>query len=135
MNAALAIALSSTWLLSRQTKIHNITVSPDFGKMLTSTFVEGLKTTKWPGRSQTFQDSISGAYYHVDGAHTPLSMECCTSWFSGCCRSSNTKKVLIFNCHHERDVVKVLQPLLSQQFEYTIFCPSRSCRPSIVKVS
>ncbi|KAF0689700.1 Aste57867_18883 [Aphanomyces stellatus] len=131
VNAALAIALASTWLAAK-----HATPTPPFHAMITPTILQGLKNAFWPGRSQTLIDPAQpSTVYHIDGAHTPLSIECCVQWFDSCCRATPTAcRVLIFNCHHERDVVTLFQPLLALQFDYVVFCPSRSCRPSIVKI-
>jgi hypothetical protein len=41
---------------------------------------------------------------------------------------------LIFNCHYERDIVRIVEPLVKLPFDHVIFCASRSCRPSHDKV-
>ncbi|CAK4179071.1 unnamed protein product [Aphanomyces euteiches] len=72
VNAALAIVLASTWLGAK----HG-TPLPPFNAIITPTILEGLKLAFWPGRSQTVVDPLSSTIFHVDGAHTPLSIECC----------------------------------------------------------
>ncbi|ETW08689.1 hypothetical protein H310_01217 [Aphanomyces invadans] len=130
VNAALAVVLASTWLSAR----HGAPLPP-FDGMITPTVLQGLKLAFWPGRSQTMVDPLSPTVFHLDGAHTPLSIECCAQWFESCCQATLTdNRVLIFNCHHERDVVKLFLPLLALRFDHVVFCPSRSCRPSIVKI-
>ncbi|CAK4076196.1 unnamed protein product [Aphanomyces euteiches] len=130
VNAALAIVLASTWLGAK----HG-TPLPPFNAIITPTILEGLKLAFWPGRSQTVVDPLSSTIFHVDGAHTPLSIECCAQWFESCCEATPTqRRIFIFNCHHERDVVTLFLPLLKLHFHHVVFCPSRSCRPSIVKI-
>lgn len=45
-------------------------------------FVEGLKSTKWPGRCQTVTDPThAGTTWFLDGAHTLESLQCCMEWY------------------------------------------------------
>lgn len=42
----------------------------------------GLAEAKWPGRCQTIADpSYPSTSWHLDGAHTVESLECCMSWY------------------------------------------------------
>ncbi|KAH9100226.1 hypothetical protein LEN26_016049 [Aphanomyces euteiches] len=127
-NAGLAMALASTWLAVKA----NAVVPPDHLK-LTPTARIGLERTRWPGRAQKLVDpEIDRMTFHLDGAHTPLSVECCVQWFKTCV--SSDRQVLIFNCHHERDIVQLFQPLLGIAFDLVIFCPTGSSRSGICKV-
>ncbi|RHZ02578.1 hypothetical protein DYB35_010117 [Aphanomyces astaci] len=90
---------------------------PPFHRMISPTTLQGLKQAFWPGRSQTIEDPLSTAVFHVDGAHTPLSIECCAHWFDSCCQATD-HRILIFNCHHERDVVTLFLPLLALGFHH-----------------
>ncbi|RHY84676.1 hypothetical protein DYB26_014106 [Aphanomyces astaci] len=114
VNAALAVVLASAWLAAR----HG-TPLPPFHRMISPTTLQGLNQAFWPGRSQTIEDPLSTAVFHVDGAHTPLSIECCAHWFDSCCQARD-HRILIFNCHHERDVVTLFLPLLALGFHHVI---------------
>ncbi|OQR94475.1 folylpolyglutamate synthase [Achlya hypogyna] len=131
VNAALAIVLATQWLQRHDPQ----PLPPAYERIITPTVLRGLTTAFWPGRAQTLQDPKSSTTYYVDGAHTPLSMQCCGHWFAqNCTKNVTDRRVLIFNCHHERDIVRILLPLLDLAFDHVIFTPSRSCRPSIVKI-
>ncbi|KDO33176.1 hypothetical protein SPRG_19385 [Saprolegnia parasitica CBS 223.65] len=131
VNAALAIVLATQWLQRKSP----LPLPPSYPTLATPTVLSGLASAFWPGRAQTISDPTSSATYYVDGAHTPLSMQCCGAWFSqNCDKQPTDQRVLIFNCHHERDIVAILQPLLALSFDHVIFTPSRSCRPSFVKI-
>jgi len=101
---------------------------------LPSSFVEGLKKTRWPGRCQTVADpKLPRLTWFLDGAHTKESLECCMQWFASraaalrqmvpsylhwlnCSRAPvvatlNTvqvTRVLIFNCTNGRSAHALL---------------------------
>lgn len=85
INAALAIALCSTWL---QRTGH---VEINYLKEMThlpEQFVKGLATAALQGRAQIVPDQLiesesSGdLVFYLDGAHSPESMDVCAKWFS-----------------------------------------------------
>jgi len=114
-NATIAVELSRRFLQERQ--------ALEDASELPSTFVAGLKAAKWPGRCQTVADPINGNLtWYLDGAHTIESLDCCMDWFLNpgvgvdsegnlyvlpelsfqefqvFVSSSQTKRILIFNC-------------------------------------
>ena len=73
-NATLAVHLAKKFLTLR--------TGEAFGEDLPSTFVEGLQSTKWPGRCQTVTDPAhEKTTWFLDGAHTLESLDCCMQWF------------------------------------------------------
>ncbi len=73
-NAELAVSLSRKFL---QLKEQTYRQTP-----LPSSFIEGLKSAKWPGRCQTVTDpKFSSTVWFLDGAHTVESLVCCMKWF------------------------------------------------------
>ncbi|KAF0689699.1 Aste57867_18882 [Aphanomyces stellatus] len=125
INASLAVALASTWLAATRGL-------PLVQETMTPTMLEGLRSASWPGRAQSVVDTSSTAVFYLDGAHTPLSMECCVAWFAT--QNSSNPKFLVFNCHHERDVVALFEPLLAIEFDHVVFCPTGGARPSICRI-
>ncbi|ETW08691.1 hypothetical protein, variant [Aphanomyces invadans] len=129
INASLAVALSSTWLAVKAGK-----PIPPLNEAITPIVLKGLQATSWPGRAQNIVDSVSGAIFHLDGAHTPLSVSCCVAWFESCCDDPSKRTTLIFNCHHERDIVSLFQPLLAARFDNVVFCATKCARQSNCRV-
>jgi folylpolyglutamate synthase len=74
MNAGLAVLLSQKFLQSKEQATPQAT--------LPSSFIEGLKDAKWPGRCQTVGDpTYPSTVWFLDGAHTAESLVCCMKWF------------------------------------------------------
>ncbi|KAL9226634.1 hypothetical protein vseg_002423 [Gypsophila vaccaria] len=84
VNAGLAVALCSTWLLrtGHLDVPQNITASS-----LPEQFIKGLATASFQGRAQIVADQYIGTegsedlVFYLDGAHSPESMEVCAKWF------------------------------------------------------
>ncbi|KAJ4478279.1 FolC bifunctional protein [Lentinula aciculospora] len=137
-NASLAVHLAKTFL-------HHL--DPQSEKTpLPQSFVDGLESTRWPGRCQTVADpSHPGLTWYLDGAHTIESLECCIQWFSqpdvGLSSDSTLypfQRLLIFNTGGGRAgpsfleaIFKKLSAQLSQNqsgedifsfFDQAIFC-------------
>lgn len=90
--------------------------------------------------------------FFIDGAHTERSMDACASWFvsastaeAGRHPSTKVKRVLLFNCGHEKSPLTLLHPLRlvcegadglgkhdgdDRGFESVLFCPFDYSRPS-----
>ncbi|KAJ3989629.1 FolC bifunctional protein [Lentinula detonsa] len=135
-NALLAVHLAKTFLLDLDPE----SVKDSFPQ----SFVDGLQSTRWPGRCQTVVDpQHSKLTWYLDGAHTIESLECCIQWFSqpGVGSPSDStpgpfQRVLIFNTGGGRagpsfleSVYKQLSLQLSQLgeepasfFDQAIFC-------------
>ena len=71
--------------------------------------------------------------FFLDGAHTPRSMKLCAGWFGEVSAAANAK-ALLFYCSHDRDIVKIIEPLLKIGFKYVIFCPVDHSKPSSIKM-
>lgn len=137
LNAELAVALSDavmTGSASNQRK-----------RKHTGSLYEALENASWPGRCQTVQ--LDGAAcptnLRLDGSHTPISLKAGFDWFCSVSNSSQAtaKRVLIFNCSHERNPVELLQLLLKSSlvgdqkvppFKQVFFCRADFSRPSAV---
>ncbi|KAL1944204.1 hypothetical protein VTO73DRAFT_3389 [Trametes versicolor] len=101
-NATLAVHLAKKFIATQ--------TSDSLEGDLPPVFVEGLKSTKWPGRCQTVTDPThAGTTWFLDGAHTLESLQCCMEWYvspDAALRTSpqfeNRSRVLIFNCTNGR---------------------------------
>ena len=99
------------------------------GETSTALLHRSLLLTSWPGRCQSCC-LHRGLSFHLDGAHTPLSMEACLAWYQSIPMAASTKRLLIFNCSHERNPVPLLQQLSTLSFEQVYFCKADFERPS-----
>ncbi|XP_047322236.1 folylpolyglutamate synthase-like isoform X2 [Impatiens glandulifera] len=146
INAALAVALCSTWL---QKTGHSDISYLEQTRSLPETFLKGLSTAGLQGRAQIVADpSIeperSGdLVFYLDGAHSPESMEVCAKWFSVAIKEEDdknlsinsrkkSKQILLFNCMPVRDPALLLPPLMTTcskhgvHFEKVLFVPNIS---------
>uniref|UniRef100_A0ACD5TNS4 Uncharacterized protein n=1 Tax=Avena sativa TaxID=4498 RepID=A0ACD5TNS4_AVESA len=151
MNAGLAVALANTWL-ERQGHLDRIHVQ-DHGT-LPDQFIKGLSIACLQGRAQIVPDpQVNSEYkdscplvFYLDGAHSPESMEICAKWFTHVTEkditqpgpleqphsSSNSKKILLFNCMSVRDPQRLLPRLLDTcaqkglHFDQALFVPNQS---------
>mmetsp|Transcript_34549 Transcript_34549/g.83588 ORF Transcript_34549/g.83588 Transcript_34549/m.83588 type:complete len:665 (-) Transcript_34549:265-2259(-) len=126
-------------------------------KLLLSTSEEkirdALARTSWPGRCHTVplaclssdnaetgrrgcKPSIN---LRCDGAHTPISIRACIEWFRKVSTSNSSstyekvRRVLVFNCSHERNPLPLLFSLYhSNLFDWVYFCRADFERPSAV---
>uniref|UniRef100_A0A0D9XL84 Folylpolyglutamate synthase n=1 Tax=Leersia perrieri TaxID=77586 RepID=A0A0D9XL84_9ORYZ len=148
MNAGLAVALVNTWLQNQgHFKIHakHYVTLPD-------QFIKGLSSACLQGRAQIVPDievlskDNSSLIFYLDGAHSPESMEICARWFSCVTKkdeeqpgsldqphvSSNSRKILLFNCMSVRDPQRLLPRLLATcaqngiHFDQALFVPNQS---------
>lgn len=90
---------------------------------------QALRNASWPGRCQTILTSNRNVRLRLDGAHTPMSLEVCRQWYRDV-NDPSSQRVLIFNCHHERNPVPLLQQLHDTNFHSVYFCPADFERPS-----
>ncbi|KAF8272540.1 FolC bifunctional protein [Lactarius quietus] len=125
-NAELAVLLSQKFLQLKEQATPQTT--------LPSSFIEGLKNAKWPGRCQTISDpKHPSTVWFLDGAHTVESLACCMKWFAspratlkseGIGRESS--RVLIFNCTRGRSghsfLETVLETIAAQLQLHVVFC-------------
>lgn len=112
INAALALTLCRT-------------VCDDFDE---GALHQALVNAVWPGRCQTVQ-ARSDVNLRLDGAHTPKSLAACLEWFEEAAPAT-VRRILIFNCSHERNPVPLLQQLHDVGFCSVYFCPADFERPS-----
>jgi folylpolyglutamate synthase len=111
INAALATALRSSLTNT------NAKISDD--KLLH----QSLWSATWPGRCQTVYTSNTNVSLRLDGAHTPISLQVCLTWYLHV-NESSSQRVLIFNCYHERNPVPLLQQLHDADLHVVHFCPA-----------
>lgn len=164
MNASLALQLARIWMLQndRKTKqngdksgylpphdfehnayINGIDPNDKADEQLPGYFIsektaKALAVCRWPGRCQLIRRD--NMVYHLDGAHTPQSIEFCAQWFVGCSLRNSNKinqdnifRVLIFHCTSDRDPAMLLPKLKACCFDLSLFCPTRlDCSPPIL---
>eukprot|EP01117_Protostelium_nocturnum_P015157 TRINITY_DN5843_c0_g1_i1.p1 TRINITY_DN5843_c0_g1~~TRINITY_DN5843_c0_g1_i1.p1 ORF type:complete len:508 (+),score=171.21 TRINITY_DN5843_c0_g1_i1:103-1626(+) len=138
-NASLAIALTKMWLSKREGK----ELSPDLTKSekLDEKTERGLVNVDWPGRGQLVELPNSNIRLHLDGAHTPESMNACIRWFFSEVDShkGDNLVVLIFNCSNARDPATLLKPLVeycsetSRVFNHGIVTSNESGKSHILQ--
>lgn len=132
INAALAVALSATWMQSREGKAVD---QWSFDHVLTPTMRVGLQRAFWPARAHVMVDAQSKkTTFYIDGAHTARSLDCCAQWFDQATSGSDATRALIFTIHHERNVASMLRPLIQLPFQRVYFCPTGASRPSLAKM-
>ena len=118
------------------------------GGSLSPETLQGLASASWAGRAQTvreqalrhaaWSDAAFDVAIHLDGAHTPLSAQCCADWYRTQSTQSQRKngsrsvRALVFNCGSRRDPVSLLRPLLGLSFDVAIFCPPDFDKPTAV---
>jgi len=126
----------------------NISSNPNFDSGLLK---KALHEAFWPGRCQTISLPNTSIKLHCDGAHTVESMKECVKWLRIATEKAHRtqkdgiKRILIFNCSHERNPVPLLNYLLSindnesavddtnsEFFSKVYFCRADSERPSMV---
>ena len=153
-NMSLALQISRIWHFWRVTGSHDSLLrAPHFQSKcsqmnlpfkldafpLDTKMSYSLSAPKWPGRFQVGErtnltnieqtknhtqiierDTLS---YHIDGAHTIESLAVCRDWFFSRARK-NSKKVLVFNSSHQRDIAKLLSTMVDGEWDHVVFCPN-----------
>ncbi|KAI0832486.1 FolC bifunctional protein [Trametes gibbosa] len=112
-NASLAVHLAKKFISLQTSQCNDSDLPPPF--------VEGLKSTKWPGRCQTVADPAhAGTTWFLDGAHTLESLQCCMQWYvspdialRASAQPAKRSRVLIFNCTNGRSGNTFLGAMLS----------------------
>eukprot|EP01114_Cavostelium_apophysatum_P017448 TRINITY_DN5187_c0_g1_i1.p1 TRINITY_DN5187_c0_g1~~TRINITY_DN5187_c0_g1_i1.p1 ORF type:complete len:508 (+),score=75.45 TRINITY_DN5187_c0_g1_i1:171-1694(+) len=128
-NATLAVEMCKTWLQRTQKNL-----SADLQGEMPASFVRGLETTTWLGRSQTVKIPDHRVKIRLDGAHTQESIEACKLWFQSVLKPNSTSlKVLVFNCAASRDPLRLLPPLVEQTFDLVIFTTNETGRQHILQ--
>ncbi|KRZ71757.1 Folylpolyglutamate synthase, mitochondrial [Trichinella papuae] len=86
-NANLAVHLARYWIMKmgyccspimNMNNVRNLKAEL-FDAPLSEEEIKALESCRWPGRSQIIKKN--GIEYYLDGAHTPLSIQCCAAWF------------------------------------------------------
>jgi folylpolyglutamate synthase len=89
-----------------------------------------LANVTWPGRCQTVELPEGRTTLRLDGAHTVHSITAGLEWYQSV--SQGGRRILFFNCSHERSPVELLELLMPARFECVYLCRADSERPSAV---
>ena len=141
-NAAVALAVCQHAISLYQKQYYHPTMSR--GDTTKEKISAALNNTFWPGRFHTLtlpsnnSDNQALLKLRCDGAHTPISINACISWYQSIVTSysdpnmvHNLRKVLIFNCGHERNPIPLLHSLhQSGLFDCVYFSRADFERPS-----
>ena len=146
-NAALALAICQHAILQYQKQQQHCyyrTTLSNNGNVTKEQISAALNNTFWPGRCHTLTLPSSNndnqevsLKLRCDGAHTPISINACINWFQSILTtysettSDSVRKVLIFNCGHERNPIPLLHSLhQSGLFDRVYFSRADFERPS-----
>ncbi|XP_063416834.1 folylpolyglutamate synthase, mitochondrial-like [Mytilus trossulus] len=147
VNASLALQLTRKWMDTQgaiqeeelngteAVKGHvDIEVAKSF--RLKQSLIDGLVECKWLCRNQTIKKNK--LTYYLDGAHTVESIQQCVDWFQKHSKREAKRiggkvvKILLYNTKGDRDVTRLLRPLMSCEFDAAVFCPNISYTTSSV---
>ena len=103
INASLAVALAKSFLAVQDSKRFR---EGDFDEILPPSFVQPLRSTRWPGRCQKVNQGKTT--WLLDGAHTVESLRSCGEW----AWDEGRPEILIFNCSGGRAGESLLVALL-----------------------
>ncbi|KAI8618281.1 Mur ligase [Chytriomyces sp. MP71] len=121
INAAVAVASCSEWVSAYNARHGDWKVEYEAEDVK-----RGLGSAMWPGRSQTLTfPEFPNATFHIDGAHTPESLEVCATWFNTIHPIYPAERnILLFYCTGGRSPDDLLRPLMrvAQPFTHVIFC-------------
>ncbi|EAS30042.3 FolC protein [Coccidioides immitis RS] len=146
-NAELAVAISTSFLRAR-----GVADVPSYanGEPLTEPILRGLENTRLAGRCEVRREK--NIAWHIDGGHTPESIEATGRWFSSQPYTRNAldggngkTQVLIFN-QQSRDssaLARALYSILSAgncSFTHAVFCTNvtfkeAGYRPDLVSIN
>lgn len=140
-NAALALAVCQHAISQYRKQHHNFTTTN--GNVTKERISAALTNTFWPGRFHSLtlpsNDKQVVLKLRCDGAHTPISINACISWFQSILTTyrkpskdhDSIRKVLVFNCGHERNPIPLLHSLhRSGLFDCVYFSRADFERPS-----
>ncbi|KAK0403064.1 hypothetical protein QR680_016695 [Steinernema hermaphroditum] len=92
--------------------------------------IDALKNCEWPGRSQVIVRD--GVTYYLDGAHTPISIQCCVEWFlkerervNKLYTGVRPLRLLLFQCTADRNPETMLPHLQKCNFDYVLFTTTK----------
>ncbi|TKR73054.1 hypothetical protein L596_020410 [Steinernema carpocapsae] len=143
VNIALAMQLVRTWLEKvapqeevalfgvgspKPSTVMSGSVAPVFE--VPAPILDALKNCEWPGRSQVIvQENVT---YYLDGAHTPISLQCCVEWFlkerervNKLCSDKRPLRLLLFQCTADRNPETLLPLLKKCDFDYALFTTTK----------
>ncbi|AQZ15033.1 MET7 (YOR241W) [Zygosaccharomyces parabailii] len=115
-NASLAVALATQALASMYFLPSPVSTEDD--ARIPVRVLQGLEKTRWDGRCQVLERGHTT--WFIDGAHTKESIEAASDWFAKRVKSSDKKKVLLFN-QQSRDANALLSNLYDKTHPYVTF--------------
>ncbi|XP_052063109.1 folylpolyglutamate synthase, mitochondrial-like [Mytilus californianus] len=149
VNASLALQLTRAWMETRgileEDELNGVNADAVKGQVdigvaksfpLNQSVTDGLVECKWLCRNQTIKKNK--LTYYLDGAHTLESIQQCVDWFQKHSEreakniSGKVVKILLYNTKGDRDVTRLLRPLMSCGFDAAVFCPNISYTTSSI---
>eukprot|EP01080_Neovahlkampfia_damariscottae_P009389 gene9389-1600_t len=159
LNVGLALCLSEYLLKKINLEKENngkMKEIENFGNFVDKNILQVLEKTNFIGRSQVIQFKDNNLKFHIDGAHTNESLECCCDWFFdekipkiGDIKQpmefktefdiikfpilkEHWKNILVFNYTLPREPKQFLEKILSyNKFDLIIFCPLETGKASL----
>ncbi|PKI84403.1 tetrahydrofolate synthase [Malassezia vespertilionis] len=117
-NASMAVALARAFSVSDAGKQLYPGAIAKLGALqapLTKTLCTALHDAFWPGRCQRVDaQTMCGAKYYLDGAHTLESITFAVRWFVSQVVEKQAPRVFIFNCTNGRSGQMLLQTLFDE---------------------
>ncbi|KAG8746395.1 Folylpolyglutamate synthetase [Ceratobasidium sp. 414] len=130
-NASLAMHLAHRFL-----QLQSSAPVPPSLDPIPPVYKAGLSKTRWAGRCQQVADpSRPGLQWLLDGAHTIDSLICCAEWYFTpelALRSTELKRVLIFNCSGGRAGQLFLETLLQTAASRTVLANCETKHPGLL---
>ncbi|KAH9261176.1 hypothetical protein BASA81_000880 [Batrachochytrium salamandrivorans] len=98
---------------------------------MNETIAVGLATCRFPGRAQVEKMLSNQVTCYLDGAHTPISVECAAKWFQSTAMDQGTtpkkKRALVFHCSADRNPKHLLEIIRHEcTFDYVFMVPPTS---------
>ncbi|KAG9127686.1 Folylpolyglutamate synthetase, partial [Ceratobasidium sp. 392] len=132
-NASLALNLIHRFLQLQNPTSEALPPSLD---PIPAVYKTGLTKARWAGRCQQITDpSRPGLQWLLDGAHTIDSLICCAEWYFTpelALRSTELKRVLIFNCSGGRAGQLFLETLLQTAASRTALANYKTEHPGLL---
>ncbi|KRY12147.1 Folylpolyglutamate synthase, mitochondrial [Trichinella patagoniensis] len=108
-NANLAIHVARYWIMKmgyccspilNMNNVKNFKAEL-FDAPLNEKEIMALESCRWPGRSQIIKKN--GIEYYLDGAHTPLSIQCCAAWFGEAAATEADYQTISYQSNTQND--------------------------------
>lgn len=94
--------------------------------LVDETIAAGLAACRFPGRAQVEKALGGRVTCYLDGAHTPVSVECAAKWFQSTA-TPNKKRALVFHCSGDRNPKHLLEIIHREcAFDFAFMVPPTS---------